>query len=174
MNIYGYDVPHLPVALLGWLATGELRMWMYGNDTIHGLLRLAHLIGAGGFLGTVLVVNLKQIGCYKQAQLAQMRRPLLEVLEVSFWATVTSGTALFLYDPIGIGLHTMFLPKLVLTVLGFALAKWPTRSRPRPVMRPAFAGSSMAIWLLVMGCSTWNQVERLDPHATRHPVTLPR
>lgn len=174
MNIYGHDVPHLPLSLLAWLATSDIRLWMYGSDIIHGMLRLVHLLGAGGFLGSVLVVNLKQLGFYASSDLQPMRRPLLDVLEVAFWVTVASGLALFVYDPIGVGLHTMFLPKLVLTVLGFALAKWPQRG-PRPPIRRGFAGSSLAIWLLVMGCSTWNHIEHprnpADTHRADHSDT---
>ena len=167
MNIYGYDAPHLPLALLGWVATTEIRLWMYGSDTIHGVLRLLHLLGVGGFLGTVFVINLKQLGFYPQATLLPMRQPLLNVLEVSFWVAIVSGAALFVYDPIGVGLHTMFLPKLVLIVLGYVLAKWPQKGPRRPIRR-GFASSSLVIWFLVVACSTWNHIEHPKNPADVH------
>jgi hypothetical protein len=158
MNVYGYDVPHLPISLLSAVAVSDVRMWMFGSDLIHGGLRLLHLLGAAGFLGTVLVINLKQLGFFAASSLQPMRAPLLIVLEVAFWLTIASGVLLFVYDPIGIGLHTMFLPKLILTVIGFAVAKWPRRA-PLPLVRRGFATTSLTIWLLVMVCSTWNHIE---------------
>jgi len=43
-------------------------------------------------------------------------------MNAAFALTVLTGVALFLYDPIGTGLHTMFLPKLVLIALGLVHA----------------------------------------------------
>jgi hypothetical protein len=159
MDIYGFNAPHLPLAWLTALATSEPRLWMYGLDVVHGVFRLVHLLGMGVFLGCVVALNLKQLGCFPQADLQPMRRPLLLLLEVSFWVTVASGLLLLLYDPIGTGLHTMFLPKLVLVVVGFIAAKWPRRG-PRPMIRRGFAVSSLVIWFLVIGASTWNHIER--------------
>jgi hypothetical protein len=174
MNIYGHAVPHLPIGLLAMLATSEARLWMYGSDAIHGVLRLLHLLGIGGFIGTVLVLNLKQLGLFAGAAPAQMRGPLLTVLEVSFWATVASGLMLLLYDPIGVGLHTMFLPKLLLVLIGFIAAKWPPQGA-RPPIRRGFAASSLGIWFLVMAASTWNHIEHprnpADIYRMEHPET---
>lgn len=157
MNLYGYDVPHLPMDWLATLATSQPRLWMYGLDSVHGAFRLAHLLGAGAFLGTVLLLNLRQLG-FVSGDWQPMRPALLHVLEAAFWTTIASGVLLFLYDPLGIGLHTMFLPKLILTVAGFIQAKWPWRTRGA-LLRPGFAASSLAIWFLVMLCSTWNHIE---------------
>ncbi len=154
MDVYGFNAPHLPIEWLTALATSEPRLWVYGSDLAHGIMRLAHLLGAAGFIGTVLPLNLMQLGVLKGGDL----RPLRLVLEISFWVTVVSGLLLFLYDPIGIGLHTMFLPKLILVLIGFLAAKWPV-ARPIPLIRPRFAISSLVIWFLVMGCSTWNRIE---------------
>lgn len=155
MDIYGFDAPHLPIALLTAIATSEPRLWMYGSDVTHGILRFLHLIGAAGFVGTVIPLNLAQLGWLKLGE----ARPLRLVLEVSFWLAVVTGVALFVMDPIATGLHTMFLPKLVLVVLGYLAAKWPRGAGARPFRRPVFAASSLAVWLLVMGCSTWNRIE---------------
>jgi hypothetical protein len=73
---------------------------------------------------------------------------------------------LFLYDPIGVGLHTMFLPKLVLVVLGVVHAWYIERLTVmrRPPWRRLSAGAALIVWVLVIGCSTWNAVERpLNP-----------
>ena len=114
MDIYGFNAPHLPISLLTAIATSEPRLWMYGSDVTHGILRFLHLIGAAGFVGTVIPLNLGQLGWLKLGE----ARPLRLVLEVSFWLAVVTGVVLFVMDPIATGLHTMFLPKLVLVVLG--------------------------------------------------------
>jgi hypothetical protein len=163
MDVYGTHAPTLPVWLLTAVATSEPRLWLYGSDLAHFLFRLAHFLGLAGFLGCVFVLNLRQLGCFATVDGPALRRPLLPVLEASFWVTVVSGLLLFLYDPIGAGLHSMFLPKLVLVVVGFVAAKWPHRG-PRPLLRRGFAASSLAIWFLVMGASVWNHIEHpLNP-----------
>ena len=84
-------------------------------------------------------------------------------MHACFGLAVASGIALFLYDPIGAGLHTMFLPKLLLVVLGLMHAHGLRRvrgGRRAAVIRPVFAALSLTIWIAVLGCATWNHVER--------------
>ena len=67
-------------------------------------------------------MNGKRMCMWPDASLAGMRGPLVSMLHASFGLTVVTGVMLFIYDPLGVGLHTMFLPKLVLITLGLALA----------------------------------------------------
>jgi hypothetical protein len=84
----------------------------------------------------------------------------------AFVLTVIAGIMLFLYDPIGVGLHTMFLPKLVLITVGLAHAYFIERlpAMRRPTARRSSALFALSVWVLVIGSSTWNAVERpLNP-----------
>ena len=156
-DIYGSGLPTLPLDLLTTLATSDLRMAVYGLRSLYGVTRYLHLIGMAVFVGMVVLLDLRGLGLFPPEVLAPIRARLGAVLRWSFWLTIATGLALFVYDPLGIGLHTMFLPKLVLVVLGYAHAR---TSRFLPGPRRAHAVASLALWLLVIGASTWNHVER--------------
>jgi hypothetical protein len=56
----------------------------------------------------------------------------------------------------------MFLPKLILVTAGLVHARY-IEGIPlmrRPYWRPGSAVAALAIWTLVIGCSTWSAVER--------------
>lgn len=154
-GIYGAWTITLPVPLLAWLATTELRQAVAGMRVLYGVLRFLHLVGMAGFLGLLLALALHGLGLLAQGALGPARPVLARVLTLCFWSSIATGVCLFLYDPLGTGLHSMFLPKLVLVSAGYAFA----RARPRISPR-ATAWVSLAIWLAVIGASTWNKVER--------------
>lgn len=165
-DVYGNGWVHLPASLLIWLATTDLRLWVYGLRSIYGVTRFLHLLGMAGFLGLLLLLEVIRLGAFPGVSLQPVRRPLLILMNGAFALTFISGVALFLYDPIGAGLHTMFVPKLVLVALGLVHA-WYIERIPlmrKPYWRPGSAAAALAIWVLVIGCSTWNAVERpLNP-----------
>ena len=121
-DVYGSGGVHLPVWLLTWLATTELRLWVYGLRSIYGLTRFLHLLGMSGFLGLLLLFEVTRLGVFPGVTLQPVRRPVLVLMNGAFALTILSGVLLFLYDPIGVGLHTMFLPKLLLVTAGFVHA----------------------------------------------------
>jgi len=165
-DVYGGGWFHLPAAWLVPLATTDFRLWAYGLRWLYGLTRFLHLLGMSGFLGLLLLLNLLRLGAFPGASIATARRPILTVMNSAFALTVASGLALFLYDPIGVGLHTMFLPKLVLIALGLVQAYYLERIAVmrRHALRRGSAAAALAVWILVIGCSTWNAVERpLNP-----------
>ncbi|MCW3475982.1 hypothetical protein [Limobrevibacterium gyesilva] len=162
-GIYGTETITLPVGLLTALATSDLRMAVYGLRALYGVVRFLHLIGMAGFIGMVVILDLRGLGLFPAASLDPIRARLALVLRAAFWLTIATGIALFLYDPLGIGLHSMFLPKLLLVVLGYLHARVVQRHpaiRAVAARRRAAAFASLAVWLLVVGASTWNHVER--------------
>lgn len=165
-DVYGGGWPHLPVDTLVWLATMELRLWVYGLRSVYGAIRFLHLVGMAGFLGMLLLIEVKRLGFFPASSLQSARLPVLTLMNGAFGLTVVTGIGLFLYDPIGVGLHTMFLPKLVLIIAGLFHAYGVERT---PLMknqdlRRFSAGVALTLWLLVMAASTWNAVERpLNP-----------
>ena len=161
-NVYGSALPHLPTSLLVWLATTDLRLWVYGLRSIYGVFRFLHLTGMAGFLGLLLLIEVRRLGLFRDSSIASARLPIFTLMNTAFGLTLVTGIALFLYDPIGVGLHTMFLPKLLLIVLGLvhAYAVEPMETMKRPIWRPLSAGIALGIWILVMAASTWNAVER--------------
>jgi len=165
-DVYGSGWIHLPAGFLAWLATTDFRLWAYGLRPVYGVTRFLHLLGMSGFLGLLLLLEVMRLGVFPGASLATVRRPVLTLMNGAFALTLVTGVLLFLYDPVGVGLHTMFLPKLALVTLGVVHAWYIERlaSMQRPHWRRATAAAALTIWVLVIGCSTWNAVERpLNP-----------
>ncbi len=175
-DVYGWGLPHLPAGLLVWLATSPLRLWVYGLRPVHGVFRFFHLLGMAGFLGMLLLIEVKRLGFFRDASIQSARIPMLTLMNSAFAVTVLSGIALFLYDPIGVGLHTMFLPKLLLITLGLVHAYGIERlpAMRHQWLRRASALTALAIWTLVIGASTWNAMEQpLNPaDVHRHDPSL--
>jgi hypothetical protein len=165
-EVYGNAWPHLPVELLVWLATTPLRLWVYGQRSVYGVLRFLHLLGMAGFLGMLLLIEVKRLGFFPAASIQSARLPVVTLMNVAFTLTIVADLALFIYDPIGAGLHTMFLPKLGLIVIGLLHAYRIERAsfmRLQTVRRIS-AGFALTVWVLVIAASTWSAVERpLNP-----------
>jgi len=161
-EVYGSGGFHLPVALLVALATSDLRIAVYGLRWLYGITRFLHLLGMAGFLGMILLLEVKRLGFFPAASFQEARLPIVALMNVAFAVTLVSGLALFFYDPIGVGLHTMFLPKLILICAGLLHATTLERMKAlrTPKLRRLSAGAALTIWVLVIGCSTWNAVER--------------
>ena len=160
---YGNGGWMLPVGLLSWLATSEVRMWVYGLRPLYGVVRFLHLAGMTGFLGAVLVVDLRLLGLFQSSSLSPARSALAGMMHWGFGLTVVTGIALFLYNPLGAGLHSMFLPKLLLIALGVLHVhgiRGREVMRTVPALRRAAAAASLVIWVGVVGASTWNHMER--------------
>lgn len=165
-DVYGSGWPHLPAGLLVWLATTDFRLAVYGMRPLYGVVRFLHLLGMAGFLGMLLLIEVKRLGFFPAASIQSARLPVVTLMNAAFALTVMTGLGLFLYDPIGVGLHTMFLPKLALITVGLIHAYGIERTplMRRQGLRRLSAGFALVIWIAVMGASTWNAVERpLNP-----------
>ena len=162
-GIYGTDTITLPLSWLTAVATSDLRLAVYALRGLYGATRFLHLVGMATFVGMVVILDLRGLGLFPPGALDPARGRLVLVLKGSFWVTIGTGVLLFLRDPLGVGLHTMFLPKLLLVVAGYVYAqgvrRLPALRRTAGRQRVA-ATVSLAVWLLVIGASTWNHVER--------------
>src|SRR4051794_343524 len=118
-GIYGSGTITLPLSWLTALATSDARMAVFGLRGLYGVVRFLHLVAMAGFVGMVVMLDLRGLGLFPPKALAPVRLRLGLVLRCCFWATIATGAGLFLYNPLGIGLHTMFLPKLLLVAGGY-------------------------------------------------------
>jgi len=158
-DIYGTISLFLPLPSLTWLASSDVRVQLYGWRDLYGLVRALHLLGLGAFYGGSIMLALRALK-WAGSEAAERARTDRRVMHGGFYLTLLSGALLFLRDPIGVGLHSMFLPKLLLVGMGFALAQG-MRGMPSPgAMRRISACALVAIWTATVGMSTWNHVER--------------
>jgi len=157
-DIYGTDSLFLPLPWLTWLANNEVRLMLYSWRELYGVIRALHLLGLGGFYGASVLLALRAFGWAPSIPRGDTCVPR-RIMYLSFALTVLTGILLFLRDPIGVGLHSMFLPKLLLVVLGFALANAMRLIQALPARR-LNAAALLVIWTATVACSTWNHVER--------------
>ena len=154
---------HLPLSWLALLATTDLRLWIYDHRALYGVMRFLHLVGVAGFTGGVAVSEFRRLNASAALAVAPVRTSMTTMMHASFAVVLLTGLWLFLRDPVGMGLHTMFLPKLALIAVGAIYAH--VARRPGLLRRggrawQAAAIMSVAVWLTVVGFSTWNHVER--------------
>ena len=153
-GIYGSHTITLPLPWLTAVATSDLRLAVYAMRGLYGVTRFSHLVAMASFVGMVVILDLRGLGLFPPAALDPARPRLVSVV---------TGVLLFLRDPLGVGLHTMFLPKLLLVTAGYIYSQGIRRlpiMRRTAAMQRAGAALSLAAWLLVIGASTWNHVER--------------
>lgn len=170
-GVYSDWGPVLPSDWLVWLATSSVRLAIYRMQGWHGPLRLAHVGGSAAFFGAILLLDLRLLGFLgRDIALDALARLALPVTHLSFAVTAASGVLLFLYDPIQIGSHSWFLPKLILLALALAnaaLFSFPRTSGLRRVGGGALtrharvAGAlSLVLWTGVIVSATANHEER--------------
>jgi len=117
--------PH-PLAFLdiptGLLVALDNRPFRFALQPYHHLVRMAHILSMAAFFGAVVLLDLRLMGVRSALALRAMAAPVLTFLYVTFALTVVTGAALFFYDPVHVGSHAYFAPKLILIALGFANA----------------------------------------------------
>jgi hypothetical protein len=154
---------HLPLAWMAWLATTDLRLWVYEQRALYGAMRFLHLAGMASFVGGVAVNEFRRMNVSASTVVLPVRGSLIALMHGSFGIVLLSGVWLFLRDPLGMGLHTMFLPKLALICAGAVYAHVARHPGLRLAGNPGkrmVALTSALLWMTVVGLSTWNHVER--------------
>lgn len=168
MNPYSdFSVPAFDQFLI-WLSTTEVRLFLYRFEDWDWLFVFVHVASAAILLGAILIVDLRLLGVMRQLDIRQLARLALPWAVSASLIAIFSGVVLLLFDPISVGVHTYFLPKMALIILGLANALAFHRLTrleavdARPV-RARFAGAlSIALWAGVFLCATLNGTERIS------------
>ncbi|MBK8542830.1 MAG: hypothetical protein IPL62_04195 [Caulobacteraceae bacterium] len=168
MNPYSdFSVPWFDAFLL-WLSATELRAFFYRFEDFDWLFVFAHVASAAVLLGSILIVDLRIIGLMREINLRKLAVLALPWSIGGAIIALLSGTVLLLFDPIAVGVHTYFLPKMGLILLGLlnALAFHHftnLEAAETPTTRARFAGAlSIALWAGVFLCATLNGTERIS------------
>ena len=152
-------LPRLPDALLIALDDRALH---FALQPVHYLIRMAHVIAVAAFFGSIVLLDLRLAGIGAAAPLGPFARQAQPLLRGSLLVGLATGVALFLYDPVQVGSHAWFLPKLALIALalgnaalfrrsGYAPAVAGTGQSTRQPSRARIAGGvSLVLWLGVM------------------------
>jgi hypothetical protein len=148
-----------------WLIALDSRGLHFALQPYHHLIRLTHILSVAAFFGAIVLLDMRLLGFHRGLPLRPLAAQAAGWLYGSFAVALASGVVLFLYDPVHVGSHGYFVPKLIL--LGLALANAAAFHRSGylaalaadPVMpaRARLAGLiSLALWTGVMICAGLN------------------
>ncbi len=160
------DFARIPTDVLVSL---DWRPYHFHLQPYHYLVRMAHIVSVSAFFGGIVLLDLHLIGIRRRLPLRSLAELVLPCVYVSFAIATVTGVALFLYDPVHVGSHAYFGPKLLLIAIGIGNAQVFGRlgylTSPEPVMSsgahpPIFAriagALSLALWIAVMVCASFN------------------
>lgn len=177
MNPYSdFSVPAFDDFLI-WLSATDLRLFFYRFQDWDWLFVFLHVASAAILFGAILIVDLRLMGVMRRLDVKQLATLALPWAIGGSGIAIASGVVLMLFDPITVGVHTYFLPKMALILLGLVnalafhrlvrLEGTDTRANTA-----RFAGAlSIALWAGVFLCASLNATERIS--ATNH-AELPR
>jgi hypothetical protein len=104
------------------LATLDWRPFHFTLQPYHYLVRMVHIIAMGAFFGGIGLLDFRLMGWRGTVPLRGFAEHVLPWLWVTFGITVVTGLALFSYDPVHVGAHAYWVPKLIAVFLGLANA----------------------------------------------------
>jgi hypothetical protein len=132
----------------------------------HYLVRMAHILSMAAFFGGIGLLDLRLMGVRPAVSLRPLAEHVLPWVHTSFGIAIASGVVLFLYDPVHVGSHAYFTPKLVLVALGLTNAalfhktvyvrSLATEGR-MPLAARAAGAISLALWIGVVVCASLNR-----------------
>jgi hypothetical protein len=155
-------IPSDALVALDW------RPYHFALQPYHYLVRMTHVVSMAAFFGGIAALDLRMMGFRASAPLAPLADLVLPVVYATFGITLTTGNALFFYDPVHVGSHAYFTLKLLLTLLALANAALFRRSAQfaafstatpatAPPRRVRLAGAlSLALWTGVVVCACLN------------------
>jgi hypothetical protein len=147
------------------LAALDSRTFHYALQPYHHLVRLTHVLTVAAFFGGIMQLDLRLMGWRATAPLRAFAEDVLPWLYGTFGVAIVTGLALFFYDPIGVGSHGYFTPKLIFLLIGLANAAVFHRSgyvaalaaQSRMPASARIAGAvSLLTWIAVMVCASLN------------------
>ena len=172
MNPYGdFSVPAFDRFLI-WLSTTDLRLFFYRFEDWDWLFVFAHVAAAAVLFGAILIVDLRLMGVMRSLELKKLAALALPWAIGAALAAIVSGIVLLLFDPIAVGVHSYFLLKMALILLGLVNAiSFHGLVRldgveTRAVSARVAGAVSIALWAGVFLCASLNGTERVQ--ATSH------
>jgi hypothetical protein len=143
----------------------DSRGFHFALQPYHHLVRMAHILSAAAFFGGIGLLDLRLMGIRGTVPLRPFAEHTLPWLYATFGVAFVSGIALFFYDPVHVGSHAYFTPKLVLLLLGLGNAALYHRTgyvaalaaeAKMPVATRIAGAASLVLWIGVMVCASLN------------------
>lgn len=149
--------------LFAWLATTPLSVAMREGAWLYPVVEIVHIAGFSVLVGSVVLFDLRVLGCARTLPVAALGAHLLRWALVSVLLVVPAGLLLFSAHPVELSTNPAFLIKLVLIALAGlnalafhllpyrSVAGWD-RERVAPPLARAGAALSILLWLGVISC----------------------
>lgn len=109
-------IPAQALIALDW------RPYHFALQPYHYMVRTAHIVSMAAFYGGIGLLDLRLMGWRGTVPLRAFAEHVLPWLYATFAVAVATGVALFLYDPMRVGSHAYWTPKLIAVALGLANA----------------------------------------------------
>lgn len=176
MNPYThFSIPAFDNFLI-WLSTTDLRLWLYQFEDADRFLVFVHIAAAATLFGAILLVDLRLMGFARKLAAKDLADLALPWAIGGGVTAMVTGIVLLLFDPIAVGIHTFFLPKMALIALGLVNALTFHRlvrldAVETRAAAARFAGAlSLVLWAGVFLCAALNATERISAtvHAAAH------
>ena len=148
-----FDPLRIPAATLIAL---DWRPFHFAIQPYHHLIRALHLIAMAAFFGAIAWLDLHLLGWPGWLPLRTLIRLMRPWLCGTLAVAAFSGAALFLYDPVRVGSHAYWAPKLLAIALALLNAALLHRAglaagQPRPTAHLRLAGAiSLVCWTAAM------------------------
>jgi len=146
-----------------WLAASVLSQAMRASPWLYPVVEIVHIAGFAVLVGSVVLFDLRVLGCATTLPVSMLGRHLLRWAMASLLFVVPAGLLLFTAHPVELARNPAFQLKLVL-IAGAGLnavlfhllpyrgvAGWE-RERRAPALARGQALLSMLLWLGIIGC----------------------
>jgi hypothetical protein len=109
-------IPAQALVALDW------RPYHFALQPYHYLVRATHLVSMAAFYGGIGLLDCRLMGWRGTVPLRAFAEHVLPWLYATFAVAAVTGAALFLYDPVRVGSHAYWMPKLAAVAAGLANA----------------------------------------------------
>ena len=125
----------------------------------YGVVNLVHILGVATLFGSVLLIDLRLLGAWRQIRLADLARPAVPLATTGFIIAAASGACLISTNAtqyVGNPFLLIKFPAMALALVNVAILNampaWKTRDTREPTLREArflavAGGVSLAAWL---------------------------
>jgi len=146
------------IELLTWLEGSALGQAVRGAGVwSYAVINLAHILGVATLFGSILVLDLRLLGCFTRTDLAQLAVPTTRLAALGFSVAATSGTCLLATNATDYSGNPFLLLKFGALIVGLGnvalmhrLPAWRNRSAgasaKERVQLGIVAGVSLAAW----------------------------
>jgi hypothetical protein len=114
-----FDFLRIPTDVLIAL---DNRPFHFAIQPFHYLIRIAHILSMAAFFGGIVFLDLRLMGLRSKIAIHSLSEHILPWIYGLFAVTILTGIPLFLYDPVHVGSHAYFAPKIVLLMFGLVNA----------------------------------------------------